>query len=127
MNYLLDTCALLWLGMGGGDLSPEAKRRIETAANLFHSSISAWELARLVKEGKIEIGAEPDVFLSDLADQYGLVSIPPTDGIAIRAAQLPDFHKDPADRIIIATALAQNLPVVTGDGRFPQYGVRTFS
>lgn len=127
MNYLLDTCALLWLGMGGGDLSPEAKRRIEMAANLFHSSISAWELARLVKEGKIEIGAEPDVFLSDLADQYGLVSIPPTDEIAIRAAQLPDFHKDPADRIIIATALAQNLPVVTGDGRFPQYGVRTFS
>ena len=127
MNYLLDTCALLWLGMGGGDLSLEAKRRIETAANLFHSSISAWELARLIKEGKIEIGAEPDVFLSDLADQYGLVSIPPTDDIAIRAAQLPDFHKDPADRIIIATALAQNLPVVTGDGRFPQYGVQTFN
>ena len=127
MNYLLDTCALLWLGMGGGDLSPEAKRRIETAANLFHSSISAWELARLVKEGKIEIGAEPDVFLSDLADQYGLVSIPPTDEIAIRAAQLPDLHKDPADRIIIATALPQNLPVVTGDGRFSQYGVQTFN
>ena len=125
MNYLLDTCALLWLGMGGGDLSPEAKRRIELAANLFHSSISAWELARLVKEGKVEIGADPDIFLSDLASEYGLISIPPTDEIAIRAAQLPDIHKDSADRIIIATALAQNLPVVTGDGRFPQYGVRT--
>ena len=91
------------------------------------ASISAWELARLVKEGKVEIGAEPDVFLSDLAGEYGLISIPPTDEIAIRAAQLPDIHKDPADRIIIATALAQNLPVVTGDGRFPQYGVRTIS
>jgi len=127
MNYLLDTCALLWLGMGGGDLSPETKRRIETAANLFHSSISAWELARLVQEGKIEIGAEPDVFLIDLANQYGLVSIPPTDEIALRAAQLPDIHKDPADRIIIATALVQNLPVVTGDGRFPQYSLQTFN
>ena len=125
MNYLLDTCALLWLGMGGGDLTDGTKRRIETAANLFHSSISAWELARLVKEGKVELGAEPDAFLGDLANLYGLVSIPLTDEIAIRAAELPDYHKDPADRIVIATALAQNLPVVTGDARFPQYGVKT--
>ena len=43
----------------------------------------------------------------------------------IRAAMLPDFHKDPADRIIIATSLAHDLTVVTGDGKFPQYGVRT--
>ena len=43
----------------------------------------------------------------------------------IRAAQLPDFHKDPADRIIIATALTYDLTIVTGDGKFPQYGVRT--
>ena len=125
MNLLLDTCALLWLGMGGGELSLDAKRRIERATTLFHSSISAWELARLVKEGRVEIGTEPDVFLSDLANQYGLVSIPPTDEIAIRAAQLPDIHKDPADRIVIATALARDLTVVTGDGRFPQYGVQT--
>ena len=52
-------------------------------------------------------------------------SIPPADDIMIRAAQLPDFHKDPADRIIIATSLAYNLTVVTGDSKFPQYGVRT--
>ena len=125
MNLLLDTCALLWLGMGGGNLGLDAKRRIEVAQTLYYSSISAWELARLAKEGKIELAVPPDEFLSDLADQYGLVSIPPTDEIMLRAAQLPDVHKDPADRIIIATALLRNLPVVTGDARFPQYGVRT--
>ena len=43
----------------------------------------------------------------------------------LRTAQLPDFHKDPADRIIIATALIHDLPIVTGDGKFPQYGVKT--
>lgn len=125
MNLLLDTCALLWLGMGGGDLGPAARRRIESAPALYYSSISAWELARLAKEGKIELGFLPCDFLSELADQYGLVSLPPTDETMLRAAQLPDFHKAPADRIIIATALLRNLPVVTGDARFPQYGVRT--
>lgn len=125
MNLLLDTCALLWLGMGGGDLGPAARRRIEAAPALYYSSISAWELARLAQEGKIALGVPPGDFLADLADQYGLASIPPTDETMLRAAQLPDIHKDPADRIIIATALLRNLPVVTGDARFPQYGVRT--
>ncbi|MBR3821372.1 MAG: PIN domain-containing protein [Kiritimatiellae bacterium] len=51
--------------------------------------------------------------------------MPLTDDIMIRAAQLPDVHKDPTDRIIIATSLANDLTIVTGDSKFPQYGVRT--
>ena len=125
MNLLLDTCALIWLGMGGGDLTASARRRIEASPALNYSSISAWELARLAQEGKVELGVEASVFLSDLVNQYGLVSIPVTDEIATASAELPDFHKDPADRIIIATALLRNQTIVTGDGKFAQYGVRT--
>ena len=55
MRYLLDTCALIWLGMGGGDLSADAKRRITVASSLYYSSISVWEIARLQKEGKVVI------------------------------------------------------------------------
>ena len=125
MRYLLDTCALIWLGMGGGDLSAAARRRISAATALHYSSISTWEIARLMKEGKVFIPNDAVGFVADLKEQYGLDAIPPADDIMIRAAQLPDFHKDPADRIIIATSLAYNLTVVTGDGKFPQYGVRT--
>ena len=125
MNLLLDTCALIWLGMGGGDLTASARRRLEASPALNYSSISVWELARLVKEGKVELGVDVGDFLSDLVSQYGLVSIPLTDEIAAASAQLPDFHKDPADRIIIATALIRNQTIVTGDGKFAQYGVRT--
>ena len=125
MRYLLDTCALIWLGMGGGDLSAEARRRISVASALHYSSISAWEIARLMKEGKVFIPNDAVDFVADLREQYGLDAISPTDDIMIRAAQLPDFHKDPADRIIIATSLSYSLTVVTGDGKFPQYGVRT--
>ena len=125
MRYLLDTCALIWRGMGGGDLSAEARRRISVASALHYSPISAWEIARLMKEGKVFIPNDAASFVADLKEQYGLAAIPPADDIMIRAAQLPDFHKDPADRIIIATSLANDMTVVTGDGRFPQYGVRT--
>ena len=125
MRYLLDTCALIWLGMGGGDLSADARRRITAASALHYSSISTWEIARLMKEEKVFIPNDAVGFVADLNEQYGLDAIPPTDDIMIRAAQLPDFHKDPADRIIIATSLAYNLTVVTGDAKFPQYGIRT--
>ena len=125
MRYLLDTCALIWLGMGGGDLSADARRRISAASALHYSSISTWEIARLIKEEKVFIPNDAADFVADLKEQYGLDAIPPADDIMIHAAQLPDFHKDPADRIIIATSLAYNLTIVTGDGKFPQYGVRT--
>lgn len=125
MRYLLDTCALIWLGMGGGDLSADAQRRISVASALHYSPISAWEIARLMKEGKVFIPNDAVGFVADLKEQYNLAAIPPADDIMIRAAMLPDFHKDPADRIIIATSLAHDLTVVTGDGKFPQYGVRT--
>jgi len=127
MNYLLDTCALLWLGMGGGELSAEARRRIGVAARLCYSSISLWEITRLQKEGKVIIPNTPEQFFADLIEAYGLSSIPPTDDVMIRAAQLPDHHRDSADRIIIATALMNDLIVITGDGKFGQYGVRTIS
>ena len=125
MRYLLDTCAMIWLGMGGGDLSLDARRRISMASALHYSPISVWEIARLIKEDKVFIPNNVTGFVSDLKEQYGLAAIPPTDDIMIRAAQLPDVHKDPADRIIIATSLAYDLTIVTGDSKFPQYGVRT--
>lgn len=125
MRYLLDTCALIWLGMGGGDLSADARRRIAVASALHYSSISVWEIARLIKDGKVIIPNDAEGFVADLKELYGLAAIPPADGIMLHAAQLPDFHKDPADRIIIATSLAYDLTVVTGDDKFPQYGVRT--
>ena len=127
MRYLLDTCALIWLGMGGGDLSAEAKRRISVAASLCYSSISAWELTRLQKEGKITLPVTPEDFLADLSSEYGITAIPPTDDIMIRTARLPDHHKDPADRIIIATALIHDLTVITGDRKFGQYDVRVIA
>ena len=94
MRYLLDTCALIWLGMGGGDLSADAKRRITVASSLYYSSISVWEIARLQKEGKVVIPVDAEEFLADLIELYGLSAITPNDEIMLRSANLPDFHKE---------------------------------
>jgi PIN domain nuclease of toxin-antitoxin system len=112
--------------MGGGNLSADTKRRLTVASSLYYSSISAWEIARLQKEGKVVIPVDIEESLADLTALYGLSAIPPTDDIMLRAANLPDFHNYPADRIIIATALISGMPIVTGDSKFSQYGVRTF-
>ncbi len=127
MRYLLDTCALIWLGMGGGELSNDAKQRIKVASELHYSSISAWEITRLQKEGKVVIPNTPDGFLADLEKLYGLSSILPDDNVMIRAAQLPNHHKDPADRIIIATAFIHDLVIITADAKFSLYGIRTLA
>lgn len=125
MSYLLDTCALIWLAMGGGKLSDQAKRRISSAAVLYYSPISVWEIARLVAQEKIVLPVSPRDFIADLAKAYDLASLPLTDVITLEAAELPEYHKDPADRFIIATALHENLTVITGDEKFSPYGVRT--
>jgi PIN domain nuclease of toxin-antitoxin system len=79
----------------------------------------------LQKEGNVVIPVDAEEFLADLIELYGLSAITPNDEIMLRSANLPDFHKDPADRIIIATALISGMPIVTGDNKFSQYGVRT--
>ena len=60
-----------------------------------------------------------------LIKQYGMKELPLDNAIMLRASALPEIHKDPADRFIIATALLADCVVVTGDHRFQEYGVET--
>ena len=60
---------------------------------------------------------------TNLVESYQLKVLPVTPEIAIVSTELPEIHKDPADRFIIATAKVGNLKVVTSDGRFPEYGI----
>ena len=101
------------------------RRRLELGRTAAHFHGIRASLLAHIKEDKVFIPNSATDFVADLKEQYGLDAIPLTDDIMIRAAQLPDVHKDPADRIIIATSLAHDLTIVTGDSKFPQYGVRT--
>ncbi|WP_319526571.1 type II toxin-antitoxin system VapC family toxin [uncultured Desulfosarcina sp.] len=114
---LLDTHVLVWLDEGNPRLGSNALKQINTAfgdSDLAVSAISFWEISMLVQKERLEIRMEMDVWRKELIES-GLREIPLGGEIAIRSAVLRDFHGDPADRMIVATALQLSATLVTAD------------
>ena len=115
---LLDTHTVLWLRLGDRRLRPDARQQIEEAllqGNAAVSAITFWEVGMRIRKGRIEgfdwdLDEWRDMLLAD-----GLHEIPVTGPIAAQAGLILDLHGDPADRIIIATALAGNHELATAD------------
>ena len=124
-RILVDSCAIIWLATGDRKLSKIARDAMRDAELLCFSSISIWEIARLVKAGDLELPVSPTRLADLLVEQYEMKEFPVNSSISLRASALPEIHKDPADRFIIATALLNDFTVVTGDHRFAEYGVET--
>ena len=122
---LLDTCALLWT-VNGDPLAPAATRAISQATragSLFLSPISAWEIGLLASRRKLDLPSPPEVFVAALFARPGVRLASFTPEVATRASFLPgDLHHDPADRILVATALELGLRLVTRDRRLLAYG-----
>ncbi len=123
-NFLLDTCALIWLADNGGLLSVEAKSKINDADILFVSSISAWEISLLHHKKRLILPQEPEKWWKELQNELSLVTIDISPSIAFLAEKLPLHHRDPCDRFIIATSMVKSVPVVTQDAKFENYGIK---
>jgi len=120
-SLLLDTHALLWWQAGSDRLSPRARRLIDTAPRLFLSAISLFELAQLVDRGRVALDRPTQIWVHDLLAD-GIVTIAElTPAIAVAAAQLDEFTGDHADRIIYATAVHNQLTLVTKDDHLADY------
>ena len=78
-----------------------------------------------MKHAKLELSLPPGEWFDALKRAYGFSILPLDESVMLESARLPFFHKDPADRFIIATAKIHSLDIVTGDARFAQYGVNT--
>ena len=115
---LLDTHVLLWLRSGDARLGASAQAEIQRAwesDELALSAISFWEIAMLHEKGRIRHPDDPSLWRKQQLEQ-GLLEIPVDGEIGIRASGLKAFHPDPADRIIVATALDGHI-LVTADDR----------
>lgn len=116
---LLDTHVLIWLSEGSGKLGYRSKELADdalSAEELAVSAISFWEVAMLRRAGRIELNQPVDAWRTRLLDT-GLVEIGIDGETAVTAAELGNFHEDPADRIIVATASRLSATLVTADGR----------
>jgi PIN domain nuclease of toxin-antitoxin system len=119
---LLDTCALLWLNEDRSVFSPVALAAIESNADaLAVASISVFEIGIKVRRGKMSLPLEVGEWFKALSRRYGLIDLSVSASIAAVAAELPDIHRDPFDRLIIATACVRRLPIVSADKIIPRY------
>ena len=115
---LLDTHVLIWSRFGGGPIGAQTRHLIEQAvrnAELAVSAFTFWEVAMLQEKRRINLVADVGSWRDTLLSQ-GLIEIPMDGEIGIRANELHDFHADPADRIIVATAMNGH-QLVTADRR----------
>ena len=119
---LLDTCALLWLVVGGRSLSPTARAAITAAdARLFVSAISAFEIGVKNRRGALRLPMPPDRWYEEALTFHEIDEIPVDGRIAARSTVLPPLHADPCDRMIVATAQRDDLTVVTPDPLIKAY------
>jgi PIN domain nuclease of toxin-antitoxin system len=116
---LLDTHILIWDALTPSHLSPTAKQALATGKqqnNLFICDISLWEIAMLVEKGRVQVATDLQSFLNLLVQANNLKILPISTHIATVSVQLPEkVNKDPADRLIVATAISENLSLLTAD------------
>ena len=124
---LLDTCGLLALQTGGRDFSEEARALLEApGSEVFVSAITAFEIGQKHASGKLIMNEPPATWFPAMLRQHHLGELPLTSSIGLAAAALPQIHRDPFDRILIATAIARNLTILTSDRIIPTYpGIKT--
>lgn len=122
---VLDTHAWVWFVSNPERLSEEAKKAIDDARDsgqIFVSSISAWEIALLTAKGRLSLTMNVGDWIARSEMLPFLTFIPVNNNIAVRSVNLPQpLHSDPADRIIIATAMTTGFPLVTKDRKIRDY------
>lgn len=122
---LLDTHALLWWALDPEQLS---ERAAATVAEMdkhggFASSISIWELGVKVKRGKLELGIALEELVRRIERDSAVELVAVDTAIWLRSLALPWEHRDPADRVIVATALTKGVPLLTKDETIRAAGV----
>lgn len=120
-NLLLDTHALLWY-IEGNEHLPYSLREELSNAQLWISAVSLWEITIKVSLGKLEVSPNLPDFLRRLK-KLDFKHIAITDEQLVTLQGLPFHHRDPFDRLLIAQAITQNIPLVSKDRVFKEYSV----
>lgn len=125
MKYLLDTHGFLWLTSGDPRLSATARALLKDPdAEIFLSVASLWEIAVKVNIGKLTLDDDFKPFVTNQMIAYRIDRLDVTIEHLSTLIALPLHHRDPFDRLIIAQAVAENLPIISVDVKFDAYPVK---
>ena len=124
MRVLLNTHAFLWFVLGGPQLSSNARRHIEDPGNeKLVSPASYWEIAIKISVNKYTLSQPYEAFMQKGIADNGFIILPIEPKHTAVLTSLPFYHRDPFDRLIIAQAMTEQIPVISGDAAFAAYPV----
>jgi len=124
MRLLLDTHSFLWFINGSPQISTSARTLIEDASNQpFLSVASLWEMAIKVSIGKLSLGRPFETLIPQQLGLNGIALLGITISHTAVVTKLPFHHRDPFDRLLIAQAMVEQIPIVSGDTAFDMYTV----
>ena len=121
---LLDTHVLLWWALDPDRLSSAAAASLHAMERRggFASAISIWELGIKVQRGKLDLGISIAEFTRRIQKSGIIELLPVTTATWLRSLELAWDHRDPGDRVIVATAILQDLPLLTADTEIHRFG-----
>ena len=126
MNILLDTCTFLWIVSDSPELSDNARRLFSDPGNEVYLSVaSAWEIIVKHSLGKLPLPEPPHEFIKRWRTRHDIDSLPLEETAVLQLSRLPDYHKDPFDRILVCQAIAGGHVILTPDPNILKYPVRT--
>jgi PIN domain nuclease of toxin-antitoxin system len=126
MKAILDTHVILWWVTNNPQLSQTARDIISDSSNtLYVSVVSSWEIIIKAQTGKLPLPEPPTQFIQSCLMVNRFVSLPIDLSHVLQVDNLPHHHKDPFDRILIAQAQVENIPLITIDHLIVQYPVQT--
>jgi PIN domain nuclease of toxin-antitoxin system len=119
---LLDTHVFVWLASDPGRLSKAARDLLAAPRqSAAISLVTAWEIALLSKRGLLELPLDADTFIARAIRHHRLTELPLSRELILRSVGLPDLHNDPFDRILVATARARQITLISKDRKIAQY------
>jgi PIN domain nuclease of toxin-antitoxin system len=126
VKLLLDTCTFLWMTRGSKELSPKA---IDTFADpkneVYLSAVSALEINVKYRLGKLSLPLSPDKFIPKERKRHLITRLDLSENDTLHLCKLPDFHKDPFDRMLVCQAIEHSLTILTPDTLITQYPIRS--
>ena len=125
MKILLDTHAFLWWNDANPRLSRKALSLLEDPSNtLLLSVVSAWEIVIKCQAHKLRLPESPSVYIPTRSAHYGIETLPVILAHVLASESLPAHHRDPFDRLLIAQAKVEGVPILTADPQIRGYEVK---